>query len=207
MRAFRKGLLTIVLTIAGLSAASAQSLETVTVQEGSKLWIEGASTVNEWTCAASSLQGVAAVGVADVAEVRQSVEPHAHLSVPVNSFDCGRDRMNADFARALKASEHPRIQYELTEAVVLDEEETVDGWLTLLVRGELSIAGRSRAVETVAHGRRLANGHFQVRGSTDLTMTSFGIRPPVALLGLVKAHDDIEVHFDLLAASESIVAR
>ncbi len=188
------------------SALNAQSLERVVVQEGSRLWIEGASTVNEWTCAAGSLQGRAIVATEEV--VREAaVEPSARLAVPVKSFECGRERMNNDFARALRASQYPEIQYQLTDAQVLDEESTTDGWIRLNVRGELSIAGTTRTIETVAMGRRLQNGQFQVRGSKELTMTSFGIRPPVALLGLVKAHDEIEVHFDLVAGNESIAVR
>ena len=112
--------------------------------------------------------------------------------------------MNRDFLDALKAMSHPEIVFQLMEAAVVETPTGADDWYRLRVRGHLTIAGTTRVVETVVLGRQLENGQFQLRGSKELTMTEFGVQPPVALLGLIKAKDQIEVHFDLRAAPQDM---
>jgi hypothetical protein len=186
--------------------AAAQEAE-VTVRDGSRLWIQGTSTVSAWTCKADELDGRAVLASPGAEQVQRRDKPSARLVVPVSSFECGRERMNRDFVEALKGPRHPEIVYVLTEARVLDEPPSEDGWYRLSVRGDLSIAGRTETVEAVAWGRRMESGEFRVRGSKPLTMSAFGVQPPVALLGLVKAHDQIEVHFDLVAATDPLASR
>ena len=192
----------IMLTLAAVVGFTNPPNDRVEVQDGSRLWIEGASNVNEWTCEAGTMDGSAAI-----VQENGASQPSATLSVPVESFDCGRERMNRDFIEALKASDYPEIVYELTEAEVIEPSSAPDGWHLLRVRGKLTLAGSTRVVETEAWGRQTDEGTFRIRGNKALTMTEFGVKPPVALLGLVKAYDRIDVHFDLTAAPEGIASR
>ena len=112
--------------------------------------------------------------------------------------------MNEDFYEALHGDKHHEIIYELLDASVVEEPSDSDGWYRMLVTGNLSIAGTTQRVEATVWGKRQEDGFFRVRGSKPLKMTSFGVSPPVALLGLIKADDRIEVHFNLLAAPDSI---
>lgn len=192
-------------TLLVTSGVSAQQAH-LRVDDESRLWIQGTSTVSAWSCDAGSLAGDGALS-----ETRTSpgmdTSPSARLVVPVEEFECGRRRMNDDFRDALKGETHPVIVYELQDARVMDEPPSEDGWYRLSVRGSLTIAGKSESIEAVAWGRRLEDGRYRVRGSKPLTMTAFGIQPPVALLGLVKAHDHIEVHFDLVATPDPLAVR
>ena len=40
----------------------------------------------------------------------------------------------------------------------------------------------------------------RVTGSTRLRLTDFGIEPPTKFFGLVRVHNEIDVHFDLIGA-------
>ena len=111
--------------------------------------------------------------------------------------------MNADFYEALKSDQHSEIQFELTSVGVQDDVPTNE-WNQIRVEGLLTIAGTTRTVDLIASWRREGANRFRVTGSKALTMTSFGVRPPVALLGLVRARDDIEVHFDLIAEARGL---
>lgn len=192
--------------------ASQTAPHQVELVSGGKLWIEGSSTVSSWTCEADDLDGEALIqGLGDSERDNRSpdavVEPRVRLSARVESFECGRARMDRDFYEALKGAEHPEIVFDLVEAQVVRLPASADEWYRLVVRGNLSIAGTTRLVEAEVSGREVGAGRFQVRGSKPLTMTAFGVQPPVALLGLVKAHDAIEVHFDLVAEPSSFAVR
>jgi hypothetical protein len=44
------------------------------------------------------------------------------------------------------------------------------------------------------------------QGSLQVRMTDFGVEPPTALFGLVKAHDDILIRFHLMADPDTPTA-
>lgn len=172
----------------------------------SKLWIDGTSTVNAFTCSSKAPEGYGVLKSdanralqASTASVESSTL--AELVVPVESFDCGKSRMNRDFYDALKADAHPLIRYELEYADVVSRPEDENGFYQLRAVGRIIIAGAERTVTTTLLAQRSDDGRYHVEGSQQLLMSTFGIDPPTALLGLVRAHDRIEVHFDLVAES------
>lgn len=182
----------------------ADSPQRFIVQPESRFWISGSSTVNRFTCETDEVVGYGLVQEAPSSPVRTvqygGTEPGlAHISVPVQAFDCGNRRMNRDMHDALKAEAHPVIQYELLQACVLPLGE--GGWHPVEVRGRLTIAGVERMVKTMVQGRTQPDGRVRATGAMDLQMTDFGIEPPTAMLGVVKAHNDITVHFELVAAA------
>jgi len=154
----------------------------------SRVWIEGRSTVNRFTCAATRVEGVGEV------EAGQAVQ--AWLVVPVRAFDCGERAMNRDLQEALQADRFPEIRFELSEAVVL--EAPASDSARLEVAGALTIAGTTRTVRFEAAGQLLASGRVRLVGSLPLKLTDFNVKPPTALLGLIRVHDQITVHFDLV---------
>ena len=170
----------------------------------------GTSTVDDFTCRAGTVRGSGSLA-GERALVQKAVlggkdETSVRIRVPVATFDCGKRRMNEDLYRALQAKAHPFIEYELASAELIGNAGQ-DGAYRLRARGRLTIAGATRDVEIVLDGERLHDGRFQGRGRLPLQMTDFGIEPPSALLGLVRAHDDITVRFKLVAAPEDVQAR
>lgn len=187
------------LLVALLFAAAASAAQPAYRLDGdSRLWIAGTSTVNSFTCAAGTLTGQGALREAPVRAARLEAGTQARLEAPVAGFDCGDPRMNRDFHGAMKAKAHPAIRFELDSAEVVGEAAGAE-WQEVAARGRLTIAGVTRPVELRLQGRHLADGRVQVRGQKALRMTDFGIKPPTALLGLIKAHNQIVVHFDLRA--------
>lgn len=175
------------LALMGLGALPETRFE---VRPGSRFWIDGTSTVDTFTCEAGEVAGTGVVTPTQVA---------ARVAVPVEAFDCGNGRMNRDLRRALRAEDHPEIRFELREAEVLEEPAALGAWVPVQARGTVALAGTERPLSILAEGQRLPDGRVRVRGHHALRMTSFGITPPSALLGLVRAHDDITVRFDLVA--------
>jgi polyisoprenoid-binding protein YceI len=159
------------------------------VGAGSEIWLEGRSTVDRFTCHATDFDGSA--------EIRGEATVRVNLAIPVKDLDCGRRRMNSDLQDALQADKHPEIRFSLID--VKPEKEVEPGLHRLRVTGTLTMAGAQRRITFIATGRQDGSGRLAGTGSVDLKMTDFGIDPPSALLGLVRAHDDIRVRFNLVA--------
>lgn len=176
-------LLPLLLLVLGNSSVPFTQVE---ILPGSTLRIDGTSTVNTFSCATSELSG------------RGTIEPiSGRLNVSAGSFDCGIRRMNQDFREALKTDEHPFIRFAITGAEVI-EPENREGWATVRAYGTLELAGVRRSITVIAQANRIEHNKAHLRGSHNLRMTHFGVTPPSGLFGMVRAHDDITVHFDLL---------
>ena len=67
--------------------------------------------------------------------------------------------------------------------------------------GTITLAGEQRPVTVTAQGQRMDDGLVRIQGRHALRMTDFDIEPPTGLLGLVRAHDDIVVRFDLVVSA------
>ena len=104
--------------------------------------------------------------------------------------------MNADFYRALKADDAPLIVFTLDDVTAT---ATQGDTAQVQVRGDLALAGTTRQVAFEGQGQRTTTGDLHFTGALPLRMTDFGITPPSALLGLIRAHNDLTVHFALTA--------
>ena len=165
--------------------------------------LAGSSNVNRWSCRSGQFQKETAAGRERISEVRLPLHDIT-IAVPVRSLTCGHDRMNADLYAALRADAHPEIRFVLT-GYRIDRSPAAGTDFSAVATGDLTVAGATRAVEIPVVGRRTAAG---VRGSGTLAlrMTDFGVKPPVALLGLIRARDEIDVSFDVLLDTSLMVA-
>jgi polyisoprenoid-binding protein YceI len=159
------------------------------------IWIEGSSNVNEFTCKSDRVRGQARVTPNTDGTDETSVE----VFIPVKGLDCGKRQMNRDLYRTLKADDHPDIQFELIQAYIVGPAPGNGNSFIIRVEGELTVAGSTRHIIFDAEGEMSATNRYSIRGKKDILMTDFGLEPPTALLGLVKARDELVVHFELLA--------
>lgn len=180
-------------------AQRATSQIRLTLADESQLWIEGSSSVNTFTCEAGTIDGT---GLFETQATHS--EAVAEVVVPVRQFDCGKSRMNQDLYDALKAETYPQIRFRLSKAELAAPATDTGAYpLPLRVTGRLTIAGAERPVTLAVQGHQQANGTYRATGSLPLLMSDFGVDPPTALLGLVKAHDAITVHFNLVALPQT----
>ncbi len=186
-----------------LHSALAQDKTSVsyTLEPQSKLWIDGSSTINTFTFVTSQVKGYAYLE-RDHKDADQN-KPKVCVSTPVRSLDGGNGRMNEDMYEALKADSFPEIRYELITGEVIDKPDSSGGWFRLRTRGYLSIAGGKNTIDMIVRVKQLQDGRFQVIGSKALSMLDYGITPPTALWGLIRAHDRLVIHFDLVAVTAS----
>lgn len=87
----------------------------LTLTAGSRLWIEGTSSVRDYKCTSTALQATVDAGTDAVRAVLGGAKAVTSvlLNVPTKTLDCGNGTMNGHMLEALKAKEHPDITFRL----------------------------------------------------------------------------------------------
>ena len=183
----RSLLLTTALAFLALGAAGwiAQSY---TFESSSKIWVEGTSTVHDWTCTVTQFAGTVN---AEPAEASFADLSTTTLTVPVQGIDCDNGTMNGKVRDALGSSP---IRYALTSAT--PGASAADGWFSIRTTGNLSIAGATQPAQMTVKAKALDGGRFRITGQHALKMTDYGVSPPTAMFGTLKTGDEVTVHFD-----------
>lgn len=192
----------------------------------SRVLLEGSTNVHDWSCRSTELElsarlnvppaeALAAVealedrmerdGALNDPPVAPDLEATFELTIPVHDLDCGNRRMERDLVAVLDADRHPAIRYRfhgVTDVASVPGEHGGPPRLVLVVEGEITLAGARRTVVFAVESRRMERDRFALRGRIPMTMTEFGIDPPVALLGIIRARDRLVVEVDLLLELE-----
>ncbi|HSU13692.1 YceI family protein [Longimicrobium sp.] len=171
---------------------AAASLAPLSMQPGSRVWVDGTSTTRSWHCESTHAVGSAAASTTDLAQLANVGS--ASVTVPVATLDCRNNTMNGHMRNALKAAEAPEIRFRATSVKV---NATGADAGTAEMAGTLSIAGQERPVTINATVAR-ENGQVRVRGSKRITMTEWGVRPPSLMLGTMKVAPAATVGFDVV---------
>lgn len=169
----------------------------------SKLWIEGRSNISEFECQANQYFAEATIfdDTQQEIEFLQDIQERVFLQVEirVDGFECGKSRMNRDLQEALRSSEFPAITFLFDSATLLDTPPDEKGAFEIEVRGSLTVAGNRRDILFVTTAYFLQEHRVRAIGKTTIRMSDFDVEPPSALMGLIKAEDELSVHFDLIA--------
>lgn len=184
----------LMLTVGSASSAQPPDTMRVDVGRGSTVWIEGSSNVVDWRCEATKVDAGAEVvpltRIVDAASLRA-----IHIKVAVRDLKCGNRRMERDLYSALRASDPNTPAFIVGRFAILGDAVTGSA---LTTAGALTVAGVERSVSIPVSAERGADGVLRARGSVDLLMTDFGVKPPVGLLGLIRSRNEVRVRFDLL---------
>jgi len=154
--------------------------ETYVLGEGSKIWVEGTSTLKNWQAEVKTFSGEITTDAAgNIAGV--------DLKLDVKSMDGGRGPdMNAKIYKALKSDEHPTIIFSGTVATPVEGD--------IATKGLLKLAGKELEVLVSATGGT-ATGNL--KGKHALKLSDFEIEPPSAMFGQIVCYDDLTILFDL----------
>jgi hypothetical protein len=164
----------------------------------SKLWVEGGSSIKNWSCKAGEVIAIvegAPNAVSQVAAGEKGVRT-VKVTVPSEKMDCGNGTMNDHMKKALKVSDNPTIEFKLTGYDVARGAEGVTGTLN----GTLTLGGVSKPVSIPATGKAEA-GALHVDGSYEFNMTDFDLKPPTLMFGRIKVREVVTVKFALLLKS------
>ncbi|MCS6965191.1 MAG: YceI family protein [Candidatus Kapabacteria bacterium] len=179
------------LVSAGMIVYSAVAQQ-VQLHSASTLWIEGNSTLHAWSAKATQLNvtgNASAVG----SVLRWKIDSLL-LRIPVRGLSSGKRDLDENMWTDLKAARYPEILFRLKN--YRPQEDVASDSLPISVEGWLTVAGRERLISFPAMWSVTGN-RIRVRGSTELLMTDFGIKPRTFLV-VMKVDNRVVVRFDLL---------
>ena len=203
------------------SVASQNPSEPIAVYDlapASHVLLEGASNLSAWTSSSSQARAriVLHINDSDLRAVFDKLQAGklsadelrvpfgrlatAELSVPVSSLQGSSRGMNSDMHSALKSQQYPLIQYRLEkaqDAQIRQDPTTGKPQILLKVTGVLTVAGVERMLVTALSIRQGAGQNYLVHAQTPIQMTDFGVTPPSAVFGLIRAQNSMSVIFDL----------
>lgn len=198
----------IALGAGGVDAGAASTSTWIDVVAPAAVRLSGRSNLAPWSCRSDQPAGTldvaaertqvlaAAASVAAGAPLAEELPvPIFTLTVPIASLRCGNRAMERDLRDALRADLHPVIAFHLSD--VRGAPRWNDGTIGVTVGGVVSLNGVEREIEFEVSARRLDELGFRARAELPLRMTWFGVAPPRALFGLVRAEDALRVELDL----------
>lgn len=208
--------LTILLLAAHLAVPFAAAGEReLTLQPGSKLWLEGSSTVHAYESTASRLTVVMRHDTARWQEgtprgeaIERLIRDHGvtsmDVTIGVTGLKSGKDGLDKNMYKALLAPKHPDIRFSMDAYEITDGVKP--GEIAIGAKGKLFVAGVERPIDMTATAKREGDA-VRLQGSVPLLMTQFGIKPPTMMMGALRTADAVVVKFDfLIGANEAAIA-
>ena len=188
-----------------------------TVGRETRLQLRGTTNVGPWKCVGEHVDVTLdlAATAAEISKVLDAIDhdvrsaeksssleampsPKLRLVIPVRTLECGNARMEHDLYTALKETQYRNIVFEFER--VVHAKVVKAGRYSLRAAGRLTLAGKSRPIVLNLDAQRLKPTEFRFRGELPLKMSDFGVTPPVAMMGLIRARDDLTVNINLQIA-------
>lgn len=174
------------------AAAAPAAVRALHLAPGASLKILGDSTLHKWEAQATSLT--------ITGELNKAGEPLAAAT------DQGLDKLSlAALVDGLKSGEGSGMDKNMHKALESDKFAVISFTLksyelkagAVTAKGDLSIHGVSKAVElpgTVS----AKDGGLAVKGQVTLTMSDYGVKPPVMMMGTVRVKDQVTIAYDFV---------
>jgi polyisoprenoid-binding protein YceI len=172
--------------------------------DSARITISGTSNIHAYTASTTTVRirkGRLAAAIDGADPWESALKPGGveifEVAIPAATLTSPREGLDANMHKALMVTEHPDIAFRL-----LRFEPRQGGLMGI---GVLKIAGvvREVAMDITTEKKGAA---LSVHGQVVLLMTDFGIKPPVALMGMLKTDPKVTVTFDTLLALAPIVA-
>jgi len=203
------------LLLAGLSAQAADQMTKYFARSGSKMRIEGTSTIHDWQVEGTLIGGYLEAGPNFPGEPGQDVAPgkieaHAEPFIMVRSLKSvekdGKpysDHMDDVMYEHLRAQQSPKIAFHLTELTLKEPAKSKDAPYLFEAKGQLAVAGVTNDVTLPINVLPLGDKKLKVSGKTTLKMTDFKVEPPNPLGLGIKTGDEIKISFDWMVAQRN----
>ena len=179
-----------IILVGSTSAVNAQTLK-INAQS-STMTILGTTNVHNFQSKVTQMSGDLVISGKKVQSLK--------VDVPVKSIKSNEKLMDTKTYEAFNAEKNPTITFQLIDAVIQKATaEDIDVTLT----GNLTMAGVTKKISFNTTGKALKAGTFQFTGSVALKMTDFKMKPPTAMLGMMKVGDAITLKFSIVLVGDS----
>lgn len=154
---------------------------------GSQIKVNGTSNIHDWTMSATSFTCDGTY----VLEGNQLVDVTAlSFTLPVKNLKGKEDLLNTRAHKALKAEQHNKISFKLTNATVVPQQKVIKAV------GNLTIGGVTKPVALQA--TYTVNGdEVTFKGAEALKMSEYGLKAPTFMMGALKVADAVNIDITL----------
>ncbi len=168
-----------------------QSLNMISVPQKSTIVVTGTSTLHGWEMKLTEVQSSFNINKPDESKIEIS---EGQVRFKTENLKSDNSGLNSKAYEALKTDKHPQVTFIQTGKLTAS---IVNKKFKAKVRGNLTIAGTTKAVELDVEGEQLGENILRIRGEKPMKMTDFGVTPPRAMLGTIRSGDDINIKFDI----------
>jgi polyisoprenoid-binding protein YceI len=167
------------------NSAMAQSLKIN--PKSSTMTILGTTNVHDFKTKVEQMKGELVINAKQV----QSL----NVEIPVKSIKSGESLMDKKTYEAFDDAKNPTISFQMTDVTSM----LVNGSeVSATVTGNLTMAGAARKITFKTTGKNLKPGVYEFSGSIPLKMTDFKMKPPTAMLGMMKVADAITLKYNVV---------
>jgi len=159
----------------------------------STLVIRGTTNVNEFKCVLDETDDVSSFSNYSLTDSSILLD-NAIMTFQVDNFDCGNKAITKDFRKALGSRDFPKIMFKIRRIYITNEQRLQEK-STVKSEVSITIAGVRKDLRMNLQRFLLEDSQIRYSGEKSLLMSDFGVNPPQALWGVIKARDDIDVSF------------
>ncbi len=154
----------------------------------SQIKVSGTSNLHDWTMLASSFtcEGNFTVKNGQLQDLSA-----LSFALPVKNLKSKEELMNTRTYKALKADDHNKIIFKLTQASVIPQQKIIKA------TGNLTIAGVTNQIAMQTAYVLNADESITCKGSKLIKMNDYGIKAPSFMMGALKTGNEVTIDIQL----------
>jgi len=168
----------------------------LSLEQGHEMKIDGTSNVRDWDADINTINATFVLSEFDLSDLSSLTADHfktMELSIPVEDIESDSGRLTRNLQGYLKVDDHPNITFKMNE---IEGVEINGNSADITAKGVINAAGVD--YETTMNVTATVNdGKITISGTQELLMTDFDIEPPTAMLGSIRARDEISIIYSL----------
>lgn len=155
--------------------------------------VSGTSTMHDWVM--KSTTGDCTATFTEDAKGTLTDVTAFTFTVSSKALKSGKDGMDKNAYKALKADKNPTITATLKSADVIAKDAKN---YTIKAVVKLTIAGKTLETDLIAQAKHINDNSYVITGEKKISMKDYGMEPPSFMLGAVKTGNDVNIHFDVV---------
>ncbi len=182
---------TIVIVLLATSIGQAQTKLKQTT--GSKIQVDGTSSMHDWTMNGSNPSCEATFildengGITSVNALR--------FSMQVKALKSSKSGLDKNAYSTLKADKFDKITYTMISATPV---QANGNSFVIKTTGNLVVAGVTKKTDLQTTCTKNSNGTYTCTGTKDLKMTDFNLEPPSFMFGAMKTGDELIIKYEII---------
>ena len=186
MKSMSKSFLLLLVILSTANSLNAQSLKINS--KASTMTIYGTTNVHDFTEKVTQISGELVINAG-----QKSVQS-LDILIPVKAIKSPEKLMDTYTYEAFNSEKNPNISFHLTDASGL---KITEKDIEVTVTGNLTMNGTAKKISVKITGKNPKSGVYQFKGAIAIKMTEYKMKPPTAMMGMMKVGDAITLKFDI----------